>query len=237
MRQGIQHGRGKGSDLTINVGMIANRLLKPGAAANDVGDELKTLLERALIAAEEAEQQLAAQSRRIMVLESLSVTDELTGLYNRRGFDDQLRRTLAAADRYQGQGVMAFIDLDGFKAVNDTFGHQAGDMVLRRVAKLLLGNLRTTDVVARIGGDEFAVLLTPTTPDDGCQRVAELERLIDETTVTYRSTRIPLRASFGVVPFGPGDKAQALLTRADAAMYQSKRRKPVVLHPRARATA
>ncbi len=213
-----------------NVGLIADRLLAAcGAVSN--GEEINTkyLLEGALTMAAQAQQQLAEQSERIATLEELTFTDELTGLYNRRGFDEQLGRILAIAGRHGDSGVLAFIDLDDFKAVNDGLGHQAGDAVLRHVASLLSHNVRATDVVARPGGDEFIATLVHTGVRGGCRRAAALEQLLNAAVVRYGRFEIPVRASFGVTPYGPGDKAVDLLTRADTAMYRVKRTKPRML--------
>ena len=128
------------------------------------------LVEQALGAAEEVESFLAEQSARIAYLENLTLTDELTGLRNRRGFNEQLRRTLAAANRYADQGVLVFCDLDNFKTINGTFGHHVGDYVLKQLAKVIEAEVRETDVVARLGGDEFAVLMIQTNWRDGIKR-------------------------------------------------------------------
>ena len=220
------------AELIESVGMVADRLLAACTSdAQTAGIGTKTLLESALIVAADAQQQLTAQSERIAALEALSFTDELTGLYNRRGFNEQLRRTLAIAERHGSTGVLAFIDLDDFKAINDGLGHQAGDAVLCHVANLLSENVRATDVVARLGGDEFAVILVHTSAREGRQRAAVLDRMLNAAVVSCRSYEIPVRASFGAKPYGSGDEPDALLARADAAMYRNKRNKPRVLHP------
>ncbi|MDP6120860.1 MAG: GGDEF domain-containing protein [Rhodospirillales bacterium] len=123
--------------------------------------------EAAFEAASRAERRMAEQQRRIAHLERLAATDELTGALNRRGFESALKRHLAEARRHHEPSVLVIADLDGFKPINDTYGHRAGDKVLRRVARLLMNNVRKTDYVGRLGGDEFAVLLTRTSHFDG----------------------------------------------------------------------
>ncbi|MFP6745765.1 MAG: GGDEF domain-containing protein [Alphaproteobacteria bacterium] len=199
--------------------------------ADSAGADMRDLLERALIVAAEAQQQLAEQSRRILTLETLSYKDELTGLLNRRGFNQQLRQALALARRIESTGVLSFIDLDNFKAINDEPGHQAGEQMLGHVADLLDENLRATDVAARFGGDEFAIILIHTTPRSGRLHIAALEQEANSSLVTFEAAKIPVRASFGTVAFGCGDEANNLIDRADADMYRKKHAKPLVLRP------
>ena len=125
--------------------------------------------------------------------------------------------------------MLTFIDLDNFKTINDDLGHQAGDEVLTHVANLLDENVRATDVAARRGGDEFAVILQHTSPRGGRRRVAMLEQLINGSTVDFEAAEIPVRASFGTIAFGGDDEATSLIARADAEMYRRKRAKPLVL--------
>jgi diguanylate cyclase (GGDEF)-like protein len=183
------------------------------------------LVEQALGAAEEVESFLAEQSARIAYLENLTLTDELTGLRNRRGFNEELRRTLAAANRYGDQGVLVFCDLDNFKAINDSFGHHVGDYVLKQLARVIGAQVRETDVVARLGGDEFAVLMIQTNWRDGIKRAQMLSRMVNRTIVSYHGNEIQVSASFGVEPFGPNDEETNLVARADMAMYVNKRKK------------
>ena len=216
--------------LVENVGQIVDRLVA-ACTADGTGIGTSSLLRNALIVAAEAKQRLAEQSERIAHLEALSLMDELTGLYNRRGFNEQLQRALAVAGRLGGTGVLAIIDLDNFKAINDGLGHQAGDAVLCHVAMLLNVNVRATDVVARIGGDEFATILTHTSPDASSHRASALDLLLNRSAVPWGDYEILVHASFGAKTYGTDDGADALIARADAAMYRNKRAKPRVLRP------
>ncbi|MCE2510163.1 MAG: GGDEF domain-containing protein [Alphaproteobacteria bacterium] len=185
-----------------------------------------TLLEQALRMASDAERRLAAQADRIARLEVLTMTDELTGLLNRRGFDAQLGRALATVNRNGSTGILAISDVDNFKAINDHYGHPIGDEVLRELARRILANVRETDYVARIGGDEFAVLMVETGIAYGMRRINALSQLIGRSVVTLNGHRIPVHVSFGIESFGPGDRKKDLISRADAAMFDNKRRKP-----------
>ena len=215
-----------------NVGAIADRLLAACATrAPEGGVDLRALLEEALTVASNAHRRLADEQNRRRRLEALSCTDELTGLFNRRGFDDAFARALAVADRLGCTGVLAFIDLDSFKSINDRLGHLAGDAVLSAVADILRRSVRATDIVARFGGDEFVALLVHTATADGRRRAEALDRRLNAAVVVYGDYEIMVRASFGIQDFGPNDEATAVLAKADAAMYLAKHAKPRILRP------
>ncbi|MBT3790635.1 MAG: GGDEF domain-containing protein [Alphaproteobacteria bacterium] len=183
------------------------------------------LLEQMLDIVDTAEERLQAQKRRIKQLESQVLTDPLTGLVNRRGFDSHLKRILADAHRHGDSGVLVYIDLDDFKPVNDNYGHEAGDAVLKHVAKLLGENIRTSDIVARLGGDEFAVILTHTSAAEGMFRTRKLQGILAASQVKYGSRLIPLQASFGAAPYDVESSESEVLRMADAAMYDEKRKR------------
>jgi len=220
------------SRLINEIGSVAGRLLstispgKPGPTNKRRNHPVPpALVEQALGAAEEIETFLAEQSARIAYLENLTLSDELTGLCNRRGFNEHLRRTLAAANRYGDDGVLVFCDLDNFKVINDPFGQHVGDYVLKQLAKIVEAEVRETDLVARLGGDEFAILMVQTNWRDGLKRAQMLSRAVNRTIVTYHGSDIHVSASFGVEPFGPNDEEANLIARADMAMYVNKRKK------------
>ena len=219
------------NDLSVSVGLIAERLIR---SIRGTGDGLDTtqrsLLERALAVAAEAEQRLSEQNRRVAVLEMLTQTDELTGLLNRRGFDRELRRVLASARRYDEAGVVCFIDLDDFKSVNDIHGHIVGDRVLHTVGRILQLQVRENDIVARVGGDEFAVLLGKCTTEHGVRRARQIERVLNEHSISCNDAMIAIRGSVGITPYDAEDEAEALIRRADQAMYAKKRARTAAIN-------
>jgi diguanylate cyclase (GGDEF)-like protein/PAS domain S-box-containing protein len=158
-------------------------------------------------------------------LRHLADHDDLTGLINRRRFQEELERHLAQGRRYGMTGALLVLDLDGFKAVNDTYGHSAGDRVLRDVADALRNRLRESDIVARLGGDEFAVLLPRETPDAAEQVCESLEAAIP-TEVHVPGGR-GIEVSVGFAPFAEGVLSiDDVLSAADASMYAVKAGRP-----------
>ncbi|MGV8084532.1 MAG: diguanylate cyclase [Coriobacteriia bacterium] len=153
-----------------------------------------------------------------------ALTDALTGLGNRRQFDERLAEEVSRVERYGGTLSLIMIDLDGFKSINDTFGHLVGDTVLDAVGALLRQELRTADVPTRYGGDEFAVLLPDTTKTDAWVVAEKLRAaLLDLVVDTPTAKGILTKASFGVAAFGHlHATAEALIAAADSALYVAK---------------
>jgi diguanylate cyclase (GGDEF)-like protein len=156
-------------------------------------------------------------------LHEVSITDPLTGLFNRRHFNEVLEREVARHVRHAQPLSLLIMDLRGFKAVNDTYGHPAGDDVLGQVAWAIRNRLRRTDLAFRIGGDEFAVLL-PQTDREGAGAVArDLCQQIREALFTARGTRIALAARVGVATLpDDGSTMEGLMHAADEALYATR---------------
>lgn len=225
-RPGAPKRRGDDRILMARLGCVADRLQR---TSRSMESAKPPLVEQALSAAAEVERRLVAQHERIAYLEALSVTDELTGLLNRRGFDEALRRVLLSASRYGDEGVLLVCDLDDFKSVNDRYGHVAGDIALREVGRLLKTQVREIDFVARLGGDEFALILVQTGWRNGLKRAQAISRALNTLTVTVNETTIAISASIGIERFGPQDPdADTLIARADMAMYCNKRRRGTI---------
>lgn len=212
------------ADESMSIGVLAERLIaSQDGSGEHISPDQWALMTDMLHYASQAEQVIADQQERIEYLETLSETDALTGLANLRGFKNFLHRTLAASRRHGEKGVLAYLDLDSFKSINDTFGHEAGDKVLQHVGKLILDNVRATDLVARLGGDEFAVLLTRCDPAQGMERAAKLQGLLNSSVAEIATKRLHLSASLGCSTYDEKTEAGALLRLADDAMYANKR--------------
>jgi diguanylate cyclase (GGDEF)-like protein len=157
------------------------------------------------------------------IVKRQAVTDELTGLANRRSFRESLDTELQRAERFGSGLALIVADLDDFKNVNDRFGHQAGDEVLRAFAEVLQGRIRGIDLAARLGGEEFAILL-PETDATGAEALAENLRLaVAKLAVPIGSEQIRITSSFGVAAFPESQGADELMTAADLALYSAKR--------------
>ena len=182
--------------------------------------------------------QLQDSRARILDLEARVDVDPLTDVLNRRGFERELKRSLAYVKRYGTSAALIYIDLDGFKPVNDRHGHGAGDAVLKAIAAALVRNVRASDVVARIGGDEFAVLLWNVNGANAAAKAGALEAAVYGTPVRWSSSTLVVGASAGVALLGALDSPADVIARADAAMYARKdERKGVSLALRARGGA
>jgi diguanylate cyclase (GGDEF)-like protein len=169
----------------------------------------------------QALEDLAAIVEQELAMQRLAVDDDLTGLKNRRGFDLFGAQVLATCRRHHSPAVVLFADVDGLKAANDTFGHQVGDRLLQDIATTLQTTLREADVVARIGGDEFAAVLSGACDTSA---VARLQRAMDERN-RRMPDEVPMSIAVGCAQFDPDapESLDTLVERADAAMYQVKR--------------
>jgi diguanylate cyclase (GGDEF)-like protein len=157
-------------------------------------------------------------------LETHAERDPLTGVLNRRGFARELTRAAAYVRRYGGNAALIYLDLDRFKPVNDRNGHAAGDAVLKAVAAALTGSVRASDAVARIGGDEFAVLLWNLSAQAARNKADALERAIAATSVTWGEHTLTVGVTAGIAELVADTNVDDLVAHADAAMYARKRK-------------
>jgi diguanylate cyclase (GGDEF)-like protein len=155
--------------------------------------------------------------------EGLADRDALTPLLNRRAFLRELKRVTTFAQRYGSPAALIYFDLDGFKAVNDRFGHAAGDQALQAVADRLAANVRESDIVGRLGGDEFAVILVQADLPAAEAKAAALAANIAGEPVQCGEWLAPIKVSYGVQAIDPDLDAEQVLAQADAAMYARKR--------------
>lgn len=178
----------------------------------------------ALLAAEveRLERELALARKQVAALEARADIDPLTNLPNRRAFERELVRSLAYLKRHGNSAVLLYLDLDDFKHINDDHGHAAGDDMLRAVARVLGRHVRESDVVARIGGDEFALLLWNCDEAHARAKAVALEAAIGRTTAVHGGAMLAVGASVGVAPLLPLDRPADAIHRADQAMYARK---------------
>ena len=193
-----------------------NRRQKAGDEDADSPEQLRAEVDR-------LSQELARAEARIAELEAHADVDPLVEVLNRRGFERELERSLAYVRRYGGQAALLFIDLDGFKAVNDAHGHAAGDAMLKAVAAALAGHVRASDAVGRLGGDEFGVLMWNIGEPEARAKARELEGHIAAVRLPHGDTAPAVGASAGLVMLEPEATAASAIDAADRAMYARKR--------------
>ena len=158
----------------------------------------------------------------------LSITDKLTGCYNRTYMDEYLAKEIARATRYHRPLSLVMADIDYFKRVNDTYGHQAGDLILKNfVLSMKEGLRKDVDWVARYGGEEFLMVMPETNFKNAMSSAERLRRIVSERLASYDEKEIRITASFGVVGFDPSEKIknipyEAIIDQADKALYQAK---------------
>jgi diguanylate cyclase (GGDEF)-like protein len=177
--------------------------------------QVKTLHEHIISAVQKA--------RRLRQVERLSRTDPLTRLANRRHVQERLALEVERAARYETPFLVAMCDLDDFKKVNDTLGHDCGDEVLRSTARLLSENLRRTDLVGRWGGEEFLVLLPETEREGGRIALEKVRAKLEALPLVYAGAPLRVTVSIGLAAFVRGERLEDLVARADAALYEAKR--------------
>lgn len=148
--------------------------------------------------------------------------DQLTGSLNRRGLDDVFERETARADRRGTPLCIAVLDLDDFKKLNDTYGHIAGDAALKHLVKIVKDTLRSMDVIARFGGEEFLILLPETTIEAASQTMTRLQRELTRHFFMHDNEKVLITFSAGVALRRPHEDQTELVQRADKAMYQAK---------------
>ena len=180
-------------------------------------------LQNVRLALAEAEQMIRTQEDRIRQLEDLALSDELTGTLNRRGFMAAMQRELAYAKRDKSAfGALLMIDLDRFKIINDTWGHNAGDEYLKAASGVLMANVRANDFVARLGGDEFALILTRIDRKNAEQRLLDISRDFNCQVVEWGGFVTPLRGSFGMAVFDGARSVEEVMADADSKLYAQK---------------
>lgn len=160
---------------------------------------------------------------RLEEVERYADQDHLLPLLNRRAFVRELTRYISFAGRYGTPATLLYFDLDGFKQVNDSYGHAAGDAVLGQFANVLLSQTRDSDVVGRLGGDEFGVLLAHANVEQGRRKADQLAERLKASPASWQGKEIPIAFSYGAFELKGDDTPDMAMARADEAMYAQKR--------------
>ena len=166
--------------------------------------------------------EVARLESRVEELDRLANMDSLVPVANRRGLITTLDRFIARHERHGTPAALLFVDVDGLKALNDAFGHAAGDAALIHLTEMMVASVRQTDMVARIGGDEFAVLLDHADEKSSCETAARLADRVADCEFCFEGKCLPLSIAIGFTQVQAGDTPVAVLDRADEAMYREK---------------
>ena len=180
---------------------------------------------------ERLKREVAVARARIGELEARADIDPMLDILNRRGFERELKRAIAYVKRYGTQAALMFIDLDSFKAVNDRHGHGTGDALLKAVTRELVARVRASDVVGRLGGDEFGVVIWWVDEADALAKARQLEGLIARVSVIHGQARVQVGASVGATPLLADATPAEIIAAADKEMYARKKERKLQFLP------
>ncbi len=195
-----------------------------GLTEADMTPKVVEALQTLMTEIEDLRSEVSILKLRLNEAQVLADRDALTAVRNRGAFVREMKRVAAFAQRYGSPASVVFFDLDGFKTVNDRFGHAAGDEALKAVAKRLLANVRESDIVGRMGGDEFAVVLAQADKETALGKAQSLAEAVRSTPVEFGEWSVPLHISYGVREIEPGADPEVALAEADASMFVRKRK-------------
>ena len=193
-------------------------------ADEDISPQAQAAILRLMSEIDRLREEIAANNRRIAHLEEVADRDPLTPTVNRRAFVRELERTKAYVDRYKAPAAIIYLDIDGMKTINDRYGHALGDEVLIVVARTLMGNVRSSDIVGRLGGDEFGIILSHAEAAAAEEKAATLAKLIADIRVGPDGETVCVSATWGVETLVGAADAKSALDAADRAMYARKRK-------------
>lgn len=194
-----------------------------GIPSAELTPKVRDAIMRLMQEVESLRQDLQESQQRIVYLEQLADQDSLAPIANRRAFVRELSRIMAFSERYNSPSSIIYFDVNGLKPINDTYGHPAGDAALMLVADQLVENIRESDVVGRLGGDEFGVILSQADEATAEEKARSLAAQIGNRPLEWNGTEIPIEVSYGTYTFRGGDTAGDALAAADRAMYLDKR--------------
>lgn len=210
-----------------------NAAARPARAAVDVATimgvpeaeltpKVRAALDRLLAEVQSLREDLERSRRRVAYLEKLADRDPLAPVLNRRAFVRELTRMIAFAERYATSGSVVYLDIDGMKRINDAHGHGAGDAALKHVAEVLLRDVRSSDIVGRLGGDEFGIILAQADGRAAAAKATSLARAIEGEPISWQGATLELGVSYGSYTFAGGEDVDEALGAADRAMYAQK---------------
>jgi len=194
-----------------------------GVPEAEMTPAVKAAIQTLLTELDDLRSEVGRLKSRLSEAEGLADRDALTPLLNRRAFVRELGRVRTFAQRYGAPASLVYFDLDGFKAINDRYGHAAGDAALKVVADRLIANVRDSDVIGRMGGDEFAIVLVQADQATAQAKAGSLAQAIEREPLRFGEWTAPVHLSYGVVEITPDTDPEALIASADTAMFAAKR--------------
>ncbi|MBQ5946371.1 diguanylate cyclase [Massilia sp. ST3] len=218
---GLSERIGRAGDIN-ELNDVLEEVLRETRSAQDEALAARDRMVAAHREAQAAEQRIRELEAELQHMSELVREDQLTGSLNRRGLDDVFERESARADRRNTPLCVALLDLDNFKRLNDTYGHLAGDAALKHLVKVVRDTLRSMDVIARFGGEEFLILLPETTVDAAAAAMVRVQRELTRHFFLHENEKMLITFSCGVALRLPNEDQQSLMARADKAMYQAK---------------
>lgn len=206
----------------FSTGANAQKANPFGVPVEEMTPNVRAALEKLAVQVKTLQADRTRLQQQLRQAEDLADTDTLVPVFNRRAFVRELTRVISFSQRYGVEASLVYFDLDGFKTVNDRYGHPAGDAILKAIGQTLLAHIRESDLVGRVGGDEFAVILAKAGSGDARTKGAQLADAIRTTRVSYMGQMLGVGAAFGTHCFEEGDTAEHVIARADEAMYANK---------------
>ncbi len=194
-----------------------------GIPESELTPKVRQALQQLMAEVYSLRQDLEEARQRVGYLEQLADQDSLAPVLNRRAFVRELSRMAAFEERYGPAGSVLYFDVNGMKPINDTYGHAAGDAVLKRVCEVLLRDTRASDVVGRLGGDEFGVILAQSGVEKAAEKAARLAAAIAVEEVVWEGHPLSVTVAYGAHTLSSGQQADDALKAADEAMYANKR--------------
>jgi diguanylate cyclase (GGDEF)-like protein len=215
--------RGSTGSSSSAIAGVSETVVIAGVPENEMTPRVREALMGLLGEVDRLRRDLEEARSRIAYLERLADEDTLMPIANRRAFVRELSRMMAFAQRYGTPASVIYFDVDGLKSINDQFGHAAGDAALLHIAQTLIDSVRNSDIVGRLGGDEFGVLLVQTDEPTALHKAASLAVAITERPLLWQGGEIALSASYGTHSFHGTEDVGAALAAADRAMYLRKK--------------
>jgi diguanylate cyclase (GGDEF)-like protein len=194
-----------------------------GIPAAELTPKVQTAITGLMEEVNRLRRELATAKERLAEIEHDANHDPLVPVLNRRAFVREMSRLLSFTERYNMPASVVYFDLNDFKNLNDNFGHAAGDTALLHVGALLSANVRESDLVGRLGGDEFGVILANANEDVALKKAESLVQLINSSPITMDGKSVPLSVAYGIYQFKGGEDARAAIANADQAMFVRKR--------------